>query len=426
MYCTQSSLFLATEEALMHSKPLRAYKELFQALDLSAIPNRMKELGRIGYSVHAMIRALIVKHREQISSMERLVDHLDGNPILSELCGFTPGVLPDASRFYVLLGRIKHSLLEQTLYTLNKVLIEKGVVTLDTFLIDSKPVLAATRENNPKNPDRNLTNKEKKPKRNPAATLGYFAKAPDGGVEFFWGYRCHVIISKEGIPLVEITLPTTESDAGVARSLIRKLKLVYRFKKNALFIGDAAYDENDLYDYIINRLKCRAVIPLNPRASKDPHPTGEHGRPLCDAGLEMTYDGQWVDTQRNALKRKFICPLKASKTLAQSYPGGCPVHCPKFAGYGCTKYVQESYSARASVRRDTESFKTTYAQRIAIEQYFSRLGAEEVYQTTHYRERSIKNQMTIAHITQSLVAMAAVSLHHPELIRCYRSFARVA
>ena len=140
----------------------------------------------------------------------------------------------------------------------------------------------------------------------------------------------------------------------------------------------------------------------------------------------MASDGQWMDTRRNALKHKFICALKASKTLAKLYPNGCPADCPKFAGYGCTKYVQESYSARASVQRDTESFQTTYAQRIAIEQYFSRLGTLEADQTTHYRLNTIRNQMTVAHLSQSLVALAAVSLNRPEHIRCYRTFTRVA
>jgi hypothetical protein len=426
MYCIQSSLFIITEIAFQYSKSLHAYQELFRILDLSAIPDREKQFGRKGYSMHAMIRALIVKHRERIGSIPRLIDHLDGNPVLAELCGFTPGVLPDATQFYRFLGRIKHSLLEQVLYALNQALIGKGVLKLDTFLMDSKPVLAATRDNNPKNPDRNLTDKEKKPLRNPAATLGYLAKAPGGGKEFFWGYRTHVIVSGEGIPLVEVTLPNDESDARVALTLIKKLKRGYRFKQGATFIGDASYDVNELYDFIIDQLKCHAFIPHNPRASKDPHIVGEHGRPVCPAGIEMASDGQWTDTRRNALKHKFRCPLKTSKTLAKQHPCGCPENNPKFTGYGCTKYVQESYSARASVRCDTESYQKIYAQRIAIEQYFSRLGTIEADQTTHYRLNTIRNQITIAHISQSLVALAAVSMNKQENIRCYRTFARTA
>ena len=213
MYCVQRSVFVLTDTAIRESRSLRVYLELFRALDLSAIPDRMKELGRKGYSVHAMIRALIVKHRERIESIPQLVQYLDGNPILAELCGFTPGVLPGETPFYRLLGRLRHALLEKTLQALNRTLIEAGAVTLDTFLMDSKPVLAATADNNIKNPDRNLTDKKKKPARNPRATLGYLAEAPDGRTTFFWGYRTHVITSAEGIPLVEVTLPNDRSDA---------------------------------------------------------------------------------------------------------------------------------------------------------------------------------------------------------------------
>jgi len=68
---------------------------------------------------------------------------------------------------------------------------------------------AATRENNFKNPKRNSRNKNLKPKHNPSATLGYYSYQTISGKKdnfiFFWGYRTHVIISKEGIPLVELT-----------------------------------------------------------------------------------------------------------------------------------------------------------------------------------------------------------------------------
>jgi hypothetical protein len=61
-----------------------------------------------------------------------------------------------------------------------------------------------------------------------------------------------------------------------------------------------------------------------------------------------------------------------------------------------------------------------------VEQYFSRLGLVEAYQTTHYRLNIVKNQMTIAHLTHSLIALAAVSIDQIEKIRCYRTFASVA
>ena len=422
MYSFQTTFFINTEYAIWQSEPLRAYWEIFNVLDLSTIPDRTHDSGRKGYSVHAMIRALIVKHRERITSIPRLIDHLKGNPILAEMCGFPNGILPDESQFYRFLGQTKHSIFSDLLLTHNKALIEKKALSLDTFILDSKPVLAATKENNPKNPDRNLTKKDQKPARNPDATLGYLAKEPGGSSSFFWGYRTHVIVSKEGIALVECTLPNSVADAEVAQTLIKQLKKLYSFETGALFIADASYDVNELYDFIIGRLKCQAFIPVNPRATRSPHPLGEHGRPRCDAELEMSFDGTWFDTRRRTLKRKFICPIKKSKKQGI----GCPVNHPKSHGYGCTRYFCEVRTARASVPRDSARFTREYARRITVEQYFSRLGSIEAEQTTHYRHRTVQNQMTIAHLTQSLVALAAVSMNRPENIRSYRTFARIA
>lgn len=426
MYCIQRSVFVNSDYAIMNSPSLRSYYEMYKVLDLSAIPDRKHNKGKKGYSLHAMIRALILKNREHIESIPRLISFLGLNPIMAEMCGFSYGKLPHPSQFYRLLKHTGHAMFENLLYSINRKLIESGEITMDTFIIDSKPVLAATCDNNPKNSGRNLTDKKKIPKRNPQATLSYFAKNPDDSLMFFWGYRTHVIITKEGIVLVEVTLENNISDADVAIMLINKLKRIYGFKKGSLFIADAAYDVNKLYDLIIGSLKCRAFIPINPRSAKEPHPAGLNGRPLCDAGMEMASDGQWFEKTKNTIKHKYKCPIKASKAFAKEYPQGCPVCNPKFDGYGCTKYYSEPNSARASVPRDSEKYKRKYAQRIRVEQYFARMGSLEAYQTTHYSLNTVKNQMTIAHIALSLVALAAVSINKKEKIRCYRTFASVA
>ena len=68
MYCFQRSLFINSDYAIMQSRTLRSYLEMFKMLDLSAIPERKHNLGNEGYSQHAMIRAFIVKTREHIES----------------------------------------------------------------------------------------------------------------------------------------------------------------------------------------------------------------------------------------------------------------------------------------------------------------------------------------------------------------------
>jgi len=118
-----------------------------------------------------MLRAFIIKHLEQIKSVPRLIEYLGSIPPIAEMCGFDVGVLPDESQFYRFLSKTKNSTLKTIHKAANDILIEKGFVSLDEFIIDSKPIQAATKENNFKNPKRNTTNKAKKPKRNPRATL---------------------------------------------------------------------------------------------------------------------------------------------------------------------------------------------------------------------------------------------------------------
>ncbi len=422
----QLPLFYDINYFLMTSNFYRKYDTLFSALDLSAFPGKNNGVGRNGYSRRAILRAFIVKHLEEIKSVPRLIEFLDAHLVLTDMCGFTPDCLPDESQFYRFLKETSNSLIQNVHHQINHELIEKNVVTLNEFSIDSKPVKAATRENNLKNPNRNTRNKKKIPRRNPQATLGYYSyqKAADSKqYMFFWGYRTHVIVSREVIQLIEVTLPNNQTDAKMAKKLIKKLKRVYKFKKGAIFLCDAAYDERNIYDLIVEQMKGRPFIPINPRNTQEPKTLGPHGIPLCDAGLEMNFDGTWRENRRDRVK--FRCPLKTSRKLAGKLPDTCPIDHPRFfddAAYGCTKYLDVTDDARSRVPRNTPLFKETYKRRIVVEQYFSRLGDREAEQTTHYKLRGVKNQMTIAHLSMSLIALAAAELGRIEKIRCYRTF----
>ena len=427
----QCSIFYDYQIILLSSNFYRKYDALFSALDLTGFPDKNTDVGRTGYSRHAILRALIIKHLEEIKSIPRLIEFLDAHPVLTEMCGFTMGDLPDETRFYRFLKETPNGLIQKIHHKINKILIEKNLVTIDTFAIDSKPVKAATKENNHKNPNRNITNKNKKARRNPQATLSYYSyqEKKDGTktFEFFWGYRTHVITSLQGIPLVEVTLSNNKTDAEVAKRLIKKLKRIYKFKKDTIFIADSAYDARELYELIVNQMKSQAFIPINPRNTQEPKTIGPHGAPICGAGLEMSFFGAWRENKRDRIK--FRCPIKINRKLAKKYKKGCPIKNTKFyngAAYGCTKYLDVTDDARSRVPRNSTFFKETHKKRIVVEQYFSRLGEREVEQTTHYKLRVVKNQMTIAHLSMSLIALAAAQLQCSDKIRCYRTFAQAS
>ena len=427
----QTSLFYDLQELIRNSSLLRKYYYLFKALNLSSLPDRNYGTGRTGHSRHAILRAFIIKHLEQIKSVSQLIEYLESYPALLELCGFELGNLPDESQFYRFLNDTKNSILKDIHHSLNQLLVNQAFVALDEFVLDSKPVMAATRENNFKNPNRNTKDKSKTPRRNPAATLSYYScQVVNGKKEnmiFFWGYRTHVIVSKEGIPLVEKTLPNNITDQEAAFSLLKELKRKYKVKKGSSFLADKAYDARDLYTFVEQELKSRPFIPINPRNLKEDKTFGPHGCPVCNAGLEMKSVGRWTEGNRERIK--FRCPLKAAKKVAAKYNNTCPANHPSFATgkcYGCTKYLDVTDDARSRVPRDSREFKETFRDRELVEQYFSRLGDREVEQTTHYALTAIRNQMTIAHLTASLIAVAAaVLLRQPDKMRCYRTFARL-
>ena len=428
----QLPLFYDLPLLIQTSNFYKKYYLLFTALDLPNMPDKNYGIGRTGYSRHAMLRAFIVKHLERIKTIPDLIEFLDSHPILIEMCGFSMHSLPDETQFYRFLKKTPNSLIENIHTQLNRKLVHEKILSLDKFILDSKPVMAATRENNFKNPNRNTTNKHKQPKHNPSATLCYYSYQQVNGRKdnfiFFWGYRTHVIVSKEGVALVELTLPNNVTDAKVAKKLIKKLKRVFGFKKGSIFIADAAYDQRWLYNFIVNELKCKAFIPINPRNQQEPKTFGPHGCPLCDANLEMKSDGIWTERPRTRIK--FRCPIKTNPKVALKYPDGCPVSHHRFSqdkAYGCTKYLDITNDARSQVPRDSKLFKDTSNFRTEVERYFARLGDREAEQTTHYRLRSVQNQMTIAHLSLSLVAFAAaLLLKQPEKIRCYRTFANNA
>ena len=161
----QLSLFYDYSTFVMSSNFYRKYDAIFSVLDLTGFPDKNIEVGRTGYSRHAILRALIVKHLEEIKSIPRLIEFLDSHPMLTEMCGFPMGCLPDESQFYRFVKEVRNGHIQEIHIRINKKLINIGVVNLGTFTIDSKPVKAATRENNHKNPSRNTTNKKKKPRR---------------------------------------------------------------------------------------------------------------------------------------------------------------------------------------------------------------------------------------------------------------------
>jgi transposase len=427
----QLPLFLSFEQ--VQDQPLpRKYAMLFSVLDLSHIPEFNYGVGADGTSQHALLRAFIIKSLEELQTVPALIKFLEANEALKHLCGFRDGVLPHNSQFYRFLAKTNHSVLENLLVRTNRILIDEKVLGLEVTAVDSKPVKALTKENNPKNPRRNLRNKTKIPKRNPKATLGYYSYIsrtdPDTKKKefiFFWGYRTHAVVDvTSGLVLVEGTYPNNMTDEKVARKLLKKLKRLYKPKRGMIVLADKAYDERDFYTFLVTQIKAEPIIPLNPRNTKRDKKFSERGHRICEAGLEMIPAGVWQEGNRLRLKER--CPLKVSKNVTAKFPDGCPCNHRNFVGYGCTAYQDLTDDARSRVQRDTPRFKKLYGQRIVVEQTFSRVQELDIEEARHYGLTAIRNANTIDYLALALVALAAVRMKKPKKIRCWRTLWRAA
>jgi hypothetical protein len=425
----QLPLFLSLDQ-LSNTPLIKKYEHLFSALDLKELPEFNTGIGADGTSQHALLRAFIVRSLESLSTVSALIRFLEANPALKILCGFEDGFLPHNSQFYRFLKKTNHSIIEKLLITTNKILIEKGVLKTDIVAIDSKPVKALTKHNNPKNIRRNITNKSKRPRRTPKATLGYYSShQPSPGSKkspvFFWGFRSHAIVDVEsGLVLVQGTWSNNLTDAKIARKLLRKLKLFYKTEHGMIIIGDKNYDERDLYTFIVEQIKAEPVIPINPRNTQDGLEYSQSGNRICAASLEMTPVSVFADGNR--LRKKFRCPLKASKKVAAEYPGGCPLNSPKFQRYGCCAYQDVTDDARSRVKRGSPRFKTIYAKRFVIEKTFSRVHELKIEEARHYGLTAIRNSNTIDYLSLALVALASVRMKKPQNINRFRTFAVAA
>lgn len=408
------------------------YEKIFGELDLSHIPEFNRGIGANGNSQHALVRAFLIRSLESLNTVSALIRFLQANPALIYLCGFRNQMIPHDSQFYRFLKKTNHSVIEDLFYRANKTLIEEDVLSLNITAVDSKPIKALTKHNNSKNPRRELKNKNKKIKRNPKATLGYYSYVTTDDPQtqkkhftFFWGYRSHAIVdATSGLVIVEGTYPNNMSDEKIARKLYKKLKRLYKPKKGMIVIGDKAYDIRDFYTFVVKQIKAEPIIPINPRNTQPDLKYPEKGHRICQAGLEMIPNGIFKDGNRLRLKER--CPLKASKEIAGKYPTGCPCSNLKFNGYGCTAYQDLTDDARSKVQRDTPRFKNLYAKRFAVEQTFSRLQELKIEEARHYSLTAIRNANTIDYLALALVALVAVRLKKPEKIRCFRTVMKAA
>ena len=354
-----------------------------------------------------MVCAFIVMKCEGFSQITDLADYLDNNRLIAHYCGFNiMKPLPSYWTYDRCLRQLDNTGLKSVMADLVRKLYELGVVDASFAGLDSTPVMANTKQNNPKSFAKNKFSKENHPKSDPDCALGVHSASNQHNkrrYEFYWGYKSHVLVDCiSGLPLYELTTPGNIADSSVAAEILAAANQTVSLKECA-FLADKGYDAKIIYNTVKSVYEGEAFIPLNPRGTKASEAISV-GNPICAAGLAMHKDGKTTDNGRT--RQKYCCPFRQSKT------GVCPCSHKNWnngkKNRGCTKYKTVPDDYRLSIDRSCLYFKRTYALRTECERYNSRFKSTGQERLWVRNGASAANLNTLAHISALTVALAAV------------------
>ena len=397
------------------------YDKLFSSLDFT-LPRAAT--GRRGFPKEAIVCAFIVMKCEGFAQITDLMDYLDNNRLIAHYCGFNiMEPLPSYWTYDRFLRQLDNTGLKSVMADLVRQLYELGIVDTSFIGLDSTPVMANTKQNNPKSFAKNKFSKENHPKSDPDCALGVHSASNQHNerrYEFYWGYKSHVLVDCiSGLPLYELTTPGNIADSAVAADILAAANQTVSLKE-CTFLADKGYDVKSIYNTVKTVYEGEAFIPLNPRGTKDLKALPA-GNPVCEAGFAMHKDSKTTDNNRT--RQKYCCPFRQSKT------GECPCNHKNWnngkKSRGCTKYRTVPDDYRLSIDRSCLYFKRTYALRTECERYNSRFKSTGQERLWVRSGASAANLNTLAHIPALAVALVAV-LSGSHSCRASKSFRRGA
>ena len=368
------------------------YLKMFEHLDLSSIQRYPYGIGQNGYDNHSMIKAFIVYTLEGYRSIPQLIRELKSKPYFSRYVLGFGSTIPHNSKFYRFINSFDAEIIRKLLAQVNKEIYASKLP--ESIAIDSKPVKANTKENNPKAFKKNLSDKKKKPKRNEQATLGYFSKSNDENTHketiiFYWGYRIHIIVDpKKDNPLTFMLTENNKKDFDIAIQLYCKLAKHYPklYQSGLSQFADKAYYVKKVFKAFYLLFDGKSYIPINKRNTKET----PLEIPTCVKELKMKYHSSWYEEKQDRFRVKFSCPVPKQD---------CEHRKTK---YGCTKYFQVRKPFPGEVQQHSPTFKETYPQRQSVERvnaFLQNLGWEN---PKCYSMKAIENIIGFALLGKTL------------------------
>lgn len=371
-----------------------------------------------------MLCAFIVMKCECFSCITDLLDYLQNNLLIAYYCGFDiTKPLPSYWTLDRFIRTTDNKLLKSVMQSLVLKLSKTNIIDSSFIGLDSTPISANTKLNNPKSFVKNKFSKDNPPGCDKDCALGVHTASNQHNerkFEYYWGYKNHILVDCiTGLPIFELTTTADVTDSSVALDILSQTNTFLPIHE-CTFIADKGYDVKAIYNTVKEVYEGECNIPLNKRNTKKKNLM--NGHPICEAGLSMHRDGKFSDNGRT--RQKYSCPFKRSKS------GECPCNHKNWnngkKNKGCTAYITVPDDYRLSIDRESVSFKKIYNLRTEAERYnarFKQTGQERLWVRSF---NAAQNLNTIAHIALLTVAFAAIVTKSDFSFRCLKSVKRIA
>ena len=377
------------------------YDKLFSSLDFT-LPRAAT--GRRGFPKEAMVCAFIVMKCEGFSQITDLADYLDNNRLIAHYCGFNiMEPLPSYWTYDRCLRQLNNGALKSIMANLGRKLYELGVVDASFVGLDSTPVMANTKQNNPKSFAKNKFSKENHPKSDPDCALGVHSASNQHNerrYEFYWGYKSHVLVDCiSGLPLYELTTPGNVADSSVAAEILAKADRVISLKE-CTFLADKGYDVKSIYNTVKRSMRARRLSP-SIHAARKPWKrflpvirSARLGLPCTRTARRPTMGVPGRNTAVLSASLRLVFAPAATKTGTMGRKAGAARNTGPFP-----------MTNRLSIDRSCLCFKRTYALRTECERYNSRFKSTGQERLWVRSGASAANLNTLAHTPALAVAL---------------------
>ena len=358
------------------------YQSLIDAI-LAPRIRAFSPLGRFGYPLESLLRAVIASYYLHLKNTAQLVRRLQDDPILAITCGFDPRDIPHRTTFSRFMGKL----------TKYQNILDKFIASvtseIKTFIPEFGQVVSVD-----STPVRTHSNPDKKTISDPEAA--WIVKSSLGKhKEWHFGFKLHMAVdSNLELPIAKQFTLANASDTQMMLPMLKEAKQQMPWFKPDVVIADKGYDASYNYQGVVDEFGAIPIIPIRSRGMTPAELTGSSAKPRCPAGLSLIYR-----SRDNKKGRRYECPDKAGKMA-----------CPLAEKCGL-KMVwlspdQDYRRFGHKIKRGTDEWTKLYHKRSSSERVFSRLK-----QTRRLEEHCFRGFHKVnTHATLSVLTMQALAL----------------